>query len=109
MSDKPFQSVVPMVYALMLNDAREIARAHGYALAVHGSLMNDLDVVAIPWAEQVSEPEQLIASLAKATHHLLAGKPVGPEQKPHGRQAWAICMGHGLVMDISIMPTRNTI
>ena len=41
------------VYAAALYpDLAEIAREHGYALAVHGSLARDFDLIAVPWREK---------------------------------------------------------
>lgn len=45
----------------------QIARRHGYALAIHGSLHRDLDLIAVPWVEEASEPLALIKAFKKAT------------------------------------------
>jgi hypothetical protein len=101
---RQFKSPLPMIYAAMLNGAREMCESHGYALAIHGSMSRDFDIIAIPWREDCSPPSSVIASLTYALHHLIDGKAEGPEQKPHGRIAWAIPMGNGAVLDVSIMP-----
>lgn len=36
------------VYACMYQELAEICRAHGYALAIHGSMARDFDLIAIP-------------------------------------------------------------
>jgi hypothetical protein len=39
----------PIYAACCYPDLAEITRKHGYALAVHGSLARDFDLIAIPW------------------------------------------------------------
>jgi hypothetical protein len=44
---------------ILLPALREVARRFGYALAVHGSLEWDIDLVAVPWCENA--PDGLVA------------------------------------------------
>lgn len=44
----------------------EVAREHGYALAIHGTVSRDFDLIAIPWTETAGDPELLIEKLRKA-------------------------------------------
>lgn len=86
----------------------EVAREHGYALAVHGTLARDLDLVAVPWIDAACEPGELAAALCdriKYATHPHAG-PMGPASKPHGRQGWTISLGNGAFIDLSVMPKR---
>lgn len=55
----------PMFYAVLLHRFREIALAHGYALAVHGSMASDMDLLTVPWVEEVSEPLELARAFLK--------------------------------------------
>jgi hypothetical protein len=104
--------------AALLEPLREMAKKHGYAVAVHGSLARDIDLVAIPWtAEAVSAPE-LVAALYEVIVEkndgvgwFQKGEPpsyyLAGEEKPHGRRAWSIYLGrdeHGPYLDISVMP-----
>ena len=41
----------------------DIARANGYALAIHGSVTTDLDLVAIPWVETACDAEALMQEI----------------------------------------------
>jgi hypothetical protein len=36
-------------YELLIEPLRAVARSLGYALTVHGSLVRDIDLVAVPW------------------------------------------------------------
>ena len=94
----------PLYYVSMAKTCRE----HGYALTVHGSMIRDLDLVAIPWTEDCSTEYVLIQSLI-ARHQLMEGNPV-KKDKPHGRKAY-VFIGFGGeetgYIDFSIMPTRQ--
>ena len=107
-------------YASMIPMLTEAAREVGYALAIHGSMARDLDVVAVPWTEDAAPAEQLILRLlAKTGTHLCDGGrgtetgeietvrgDVGAEM-PHGRRAWTLFLGNGLYIDLSVMPRRS--
>jgi len=90
----------------------EIAQSFGYALAIHGSVSRDFDLVAIPWIEDAGDPEQLIRDIAAAMSYTMDTtitidrlfKAPYTEEKPHGRRSWAIPLEGGAVLDISIMP-----
>lgn len=49
----------PMVYACILENLRRIAANCGYALAVHGSLVRDLDLIAVRWNLNYEHPDYL--------------------------------------------------
>ena len=99
-------NLVPLIYAAMIPSLQARAREMGYALAIHGSMRADFDLVAIPWAEVVSTPKMLVDAIAELSAFSTAVALDGPEQKPHGRQAWSIALSAGLRIDISVMPTR---
>jgi hypothetical protein len=106
-------TLAPM-YATLLPPLSEAARSVGYALAVHGSMSRDLDVVAVPWTDEAADPRTLIAALMAICGGDLgrvngAGKRVDlPEAKPHGRLAWVIFLPGGeAYIDLSVMPRVN--
>jgi hypothetical protein len=97
---------------------QQIAKRHGYALAVHGSLHRDLDLIAVPWIEEASDPLTLIRAIKKATrtvtHHEETdhlSKDCAPNQKPHGRIAYSLHVTnsgmYGGYLDISVMPKKK--
>jgi hypothetical protein len=105
-------------YVALYPMLQQIAKRHGYALAVHGSLHRDFDLVAIPWVEEASEPLALIRAFKKATRavthhedfdHLV--KDCKPNQKPHGRIAYSLHFTnsgmYGGYIDISVMPKKK--
>ena len=50
-------------YACMYHGLCDTARKHGYALAIHGTMTTDLDLVAIPWTDEAADVDTLVAAL----------------------------------------------
>lgn len=94
-------------YAALYPKLREVAKTCGYALALHGSLVKDLDLVAVPWIEEAKPPDELLKTLTEAANGFI------PPQsqvivRPHGRRAAVIYLGStGGYIDLSIMPTSS--
>lgn len=100
------------VYVAIWARMSEAARACGYALAVHGSLSRDLDVVAIPWTEEAVSAVEVVRAMAAAVARRAGPDLVigGPSSAPHGRLGWSIPFpaedGFTTVgyVDVSVMP-----
>lgn len=101
-----------LTYAVALPRLQAVAREHGYALAVHGSMATDLDLIACPWTEEATDAETLIEALRSTVQGSLA-PPCDwqvitlPNEKPHGRRAWVIHLNRDLgcpYLDVSVMP-----
>jgi hypothetical protein len=103
----------PEVYSMLRGTCEEF----GYALTIHGSQANDLDIVAIPWIEHANSSEELLKALRHdlgAHLHVDEYKHLDePEAKPHGRLAWNLFstkkklgMPHSTI-DLSVMPRLN--
>lgn len=91
------------IYACVYQGFAEIARTHGYALAVHGSLARDFDCVCIPWTEAASESGTVVAAILEK----YAIKPCedDPKIKLHGRIAYTLNFKFGDArLDLSFMP-----
>jgi hypothetical protein len=100
-----------------------VARERGYALAIHGTVTSDLDLIAIPWTEEAVSGEELRDALmahidacdfegslvrfglSKEMASQIAAQH-GQEKalKPHGRVAWNLYLEHGCKVDLSVMP-----
>lgn len=100
-SEKPLPNLKPAMYSHRIHEIQQAAHCAGYAIAVHGSLHRDLDVVAIPWVEHALEPTGLMAHFRNIG---LTMKPGDPVVKPHGRLAYTIMIGGSLFMDLSVIP-----
>jgi hypothetical protein len=107
----------------------DVARKHGYCLAIHGSVITDLDLVAVPWTDEAVDAETLknaIMELIGALDYrgmlkrqlppiteenldelVRSGGGNCPETKPHGRLAWNLYLYHGVKIDLSVMPRSN--
>jgi len=100
---KPPPSYAPVYAAALYPQLAVIARKHGYALAAHGSLQRDFDLIGIPWVDEASEPEVVVAEFTST----FAIREIGgrPSDMPHGRRTWTLSIGHGeCAIDLSFMP-----
>lgn len=98
--DKAFEKYAKRFYKM-----KKVARLHGYALTVHGSMRRDLDIVAVPWVEDASDWEVLLKDLVIAAEGVLQQEACPP--KSHGIQAYNIMiMGH-LYIDLKIVPVKR--
>lgn len=90
------------VYACLYPQLAEIARNHGYALATHGSMARDFDLVCIPWIEKPSEPQSVVDEIVST----FAVRQVdAPEVKLHSRLVYTIAVKFGeCFIDLSFMP-----
>ncbi len=105
LTKKPKPSYAPVYAAAMYPELAEIARSHGYALAVHGSLARDLDLIAIPWVDNPGTPEAVIAEITTT----FAAREIGEVgKKPHGRLAYTLSIGFGhCAIDLQFMPAAR--
>lgn len=103
------------MYAVLYPALVLIARKHGYALAVHGSMARDFDLIAVPWIADAGDPFQMVEEMKEAVHgvythhefdHLLSNGSM--TSKLHGRMAWSIHLtdkgAFGPYIDLSVMP-----
>lgn len=109
----PGWSPLERFYSLIV-PLRAAARSCGYALGVHGSLARDIDLIAAPWTKEATDSSALGLALVKATGDLLGFEPPYGNNEgyaktmPHGRVSWAIHLGAGPYIDLSIMPRLRT-
>lgn len=96
-----------ITYLLYYPAMRDVARQHGYALTIHGSLNRDCDLVAVPWTEDACDAETLVAAICAEV--ALIDTLRGASDKPHGRRCWTLQgvagLPHGWV-DLSVMPRQ---
>ncbi len=85
------------------------AYTNGYAIAVHGSMARDFDLVAIPWREIATTPIELVTAVMTAVGGFVNAQEENPTVKPHGRLTWVIHMGCGMWLDLSVMPLAPSI
>lgn len=89
-------------YACFYPDLAEIARAHGYALSIHGSLSRDFDLVCIPWTIDPADPEKVVEAICTK---FAITKVDGLVPQNHGRLCQTLSVMFGeCFLDLSFMP-----
>lgn len=113
--DKPTECKAP-TFAWMVPHVTAVARQYGYAIGLHGSMARDLDLIAVPWADEAAPVETLVEAIRDAVDGIIRNDPPtegnkyhqttsNPGHKPHGRLAWSIYFaGHRFYIDLSVMP-----
>jgi hypothetical protein len=108
--------VVATKYDALLPVIRETAKDHGYAIGLHGSMVRDLDLIAVPWATTVSHADVLAEAIREVLNGVIINDSHAdlydetkrnPVNRPHGRQVWAIQIGGGRYVDLSVMPIQE--
>lgn len=96
-------------YAMFWNEFRRTAIDCGYALALHGSMESDMDLIAVPWVDEPQPVETLVSRLSDCLgqtiwkdHHF---KNAGA--KPHGRQVYTLRIHGNWYIDLSIFLPQN--
>jgi hypothetical protein len=91
-------------YAAMWDDIRQCAMDCGWAVALHGSLASDMDIMAMPWVENAFNFGVLVSKIDK----LFCGENtfesfITYNEKPHGRIVATIPIWADFYLDISTM------
>lgn len=75
-------------YARVYTKARCIAWSYGYACLAHGSLTRDLDLLLVPWVDNISiSPENIVKYIAAVCEMRFIGEP---SNRPQGRRSWSL-------------------
>jgi hypothetical protein len=106
-SDKPASVRAGKV----IDDIRAIARDHGYAIGVHGSLRpeSDIDLIAAPWVKWAHAPRTLMRAINELSYLKRVKEHDRSNPRPLGRMGyvWLIPLRHGSCpryVDLSVMP-----
>jgi hypothetical protein len=118
------------VFACLYPGLCDVARKNGYALAIHGSVVTDLDLIAVPWTDEAVPAETLKDALMahigacgyadllrrdgleeKLVQQIMDRKEPGTKDggtiKPHGRLSWNLYLYAGTKVDLSVMPRKS--
>lgn len=94
------------VYACLYPELAEITRKHGYALAAHGSMARDFDLVCIPWIDEPADPEVVVKEITSTFAIKEVGGP--PSLRCHGRLIYSLSLSFGeCFLDFSFMLTQT--
>lgn len=89
-------------YAAIWNDLRQAAFNKGWALALHGSLANDMDIMAMPWTEKASTDSEMIEELKKCfTDCNLIDITIS--EKPNNRKVFTLSIWADFYLDINVI------
>lgn len=92
------------IYVGLYPELAEITRKHGYALAAHGTLARDFDLICIPWIKKPSEPQVVVDEITSTFALKVTGKP-NPKIMEHGRICYTLILSFGeCFLDFSFMP-----
>lgn len=91
---------------------RKIAAECGWAIAIHGSAVHDLDLMAMPWVESHTTADELAQRLTDTEQEKFRRpyEKSKPGDKPNGRIVYTIFAG-GTYIDMNVIenPDRNGI
>ncbi len=104
-AEKAVPNLRPALYATLYMLMVPAARKLGYALAIHGSMVRDMDVVAIPWTgAAVSEKELVDSLISEFKLYMISDADMDSERKHFGRRAYTLGWDAGMSIDLSITP-----
>jgi len=89
-------------YAAMWEDLRKAALEVGWALALHGSLASDMDIMAMAWTEGAVRPLEMILALKKCFD-----KPkeihLTETSMPNNRMVYTLSIWADFYLDINVI------
>lgn len=97
----------PITREHAIRAAQNAVRNQGYAVAVHGSQVKDLDLLAVPWRETALTALDVADLIAAAIPGFI--EKGSPEAMPHGRLSftirpnWHYGFDHWYI-DLAVMP-----
>jgi peptidoglycan/xylan/chitin deacetylase (PgdA/CDA1 family) len=96
-------------YAAIWPDLLHAALDCGWALGLHGSLSNDMDIMAMPWIEEAKPVEELMQALSDCfTGNIFKdGHCVPSYGKPNGRVVYTMSIWADFYLDINIIERNN--
>ena len=100
-------------FRVLIRALRHVAERYGYAIAVHGSLKTDIDLIAVPWRDSAVSQASVAEAIRKTAEQIIGSarqRDSDPmTKKPCGRLAWSFYLTPhddipGPYIDLSVMP-----
>lgn len=90
-------------YAAMWDDIRQAAMDVGWAVALHGSLTSDMDIMAMPWTEYACSFEDMLSKIVALFdgNSLSEAYFITYNEKPNNRVVATIPIFADFYLDIS--------
>lgn len=94
-------------WVFRLPELRKIAAECGWAIAIHGSLVHDLDLMAMPWVENHTTADELAQRFTDINepNWRRPYEKSKPGDKPNGRIVYTIFMGDTYI-DMNVIESR---
>lgn len=104
----------PSLYAFYFELIKKIGLEYGYNVVLHGSMNRDLDLIAIPWIEEVGNVDEMIDKIATIIGGdiLLVNRTKENRDgerfsdKPHGRICYVININRDFEMKFNGFKTE---
>lgn len=94
-------------YAAIWNDLMHAAMYKGWALALHGSLNSDMDIMAMPWTDDAKSVDEMISALenclTQPTLGILWSPTIISYDKPNNRVVYTIHIFGDFYLDVNII------
>lgn len=96
-------------YASMWEDIRECAMDNGWAVAIHGSLKSDMDIMAMPWVDEAVSFNELVKHIANLFNGNKSSEQfnISYGEKPHNRIVATIPIWGEFYLDISTIEVKK--
>ncbi len=90
-------------YACMYEDIRQCAMDCGWAVALHGSLSSDMDIMAMPWVKNAVTFKEMVNRISKLfkDNDTSSQYVITYNEKPHNRVVATIPIWSDFYLDIS--------
>lgn len=90
-------------YAAMWDDFRQAAMNKGWALALHGSLASDMDIMAMPWTNEATTETEMIEALRNCfCQPEFIGLRIS-DDLPNNRRVFTLSIWADFYLDINII------
>ena len=93
---------MPVIYASYYGILKEVAKENGYALALHGSISRDMDLIAVKWTSTAVEKDMLIERIVKALGVKGMESKLKGKEKAYNRTSYIVSTGEGY-LDINVI------
>lgn len=92
-------------YASIYDDLRNAAMSCGWALGLHGSLSNDMDIMAMPWTEDAKPVDDVMKALSDCFEEnpFKDMHAIPYFNKPNGRVVYTMQIWDDFYLDINII------
>lgn len=94
-------------YAAMWDDFRQAAMDKGWALALHGSLASDMDIMAMAWVEDACSPLDMIEAIKDCFNKPEEITLHRPTEMPNNRIVYTLSIFADFYLDINVIKQKS--